>query len=163
MITISDTHFKSDIALADILAVKTKADILKICDKLDLYVSPNLKKDETARRAALEILHHSIRVLSQLCKSELQLLDKFVKAGANQYIVVKQRKTLYKLQKFAMVLTYEDNERNEWHLLMPDCVRESLAASYHAYLQMAEKGVKFPSPKELRMMAFMQHLMDDKE
>ena len=77
MITISDTHFKSDIALADILAVKTKADILKICDKLDLYVSPNLKKDETARRAALEILHHPIRVLSQLCKSELQLLDKF--------------------------------------------------------------------------------------
>ena len=156
MITISDTHFKSDIALADILAVKTKADILKICDKLDLYVSPNLKKDETVRRAALEILHHPIHVLSQLCKSELQLLDKFVKAGANQYIVVKQRKTLYKLQKFAIVLTYEDNERNEWHLLMPDCVRESLATSYHAYLQMAEKGVKFPSPKELRMMAFMQ-------
>lgn len=163
MITIPHTNFKSDIALADILVVKTKVDILKICDKLDLYVSPNLKKDETARRAASEILHRPTHVLSQLCKSELQLLDKFVKTGANRYIVVKQRKTLYKLQKFALVLTYEDYERDEWHLLMPDCVRESLSTCYHAYLQMAEKGVKFPSPKELRMMAFMQHLMNDDE
>ena len=145
------------------LAVKTKTDMLKICKTLDLYVSPNLKKDETARRLASEILHHPINVLSQLCKSELQLLDKIEKAGPNQYIVVKQRKTLYKLQKFALVLTYEDNEKGEWHLLMPDCVRESLATSYPAYLQMAERGVKAPSPKELRMMSFMQRLMGSEE
>lgn len=88
MIIIKNTNFKSCIALADILAVKTKADMLKICDKLDLYVSPNLKKDETARRIASEILRHPIHVLSQLCKSELQLLDKFEKAGANQYILL---------------------------------------------------------------------------
>ena len=163
MVTIGHTNFKSNIALADVLAVKTKADMLKICEKLDLYVSPNLKKDETARRIATEILCHPIHVLSQLCKSELQLLDKFVKAGANQYIVVKQRKTLYKLQKFALVLTYEDFENGEWHLLMPDCVRQSLATSYPAYLQMAEKGVKPPSPKELRMMAALQQLMGSEE
>ena len=163
MVTIKHTNFKSNIALADILAVKTKAYMLEICDKLDLYVSPNLKKDETARRLASEILHNPIHVLSQLCKSELQLLDKFEKAGANQYIVVKQRKTFYKLQKFALVLTYEDDEKNEWHLLMPDCVRESLATSYPAYLQMAERGVKAPSPKQLRMMATLQQLMDDEE
>ena len=163
MVTIGHTNFKSNIALADILAVKTKADMLKICEKLDLYVSPNLKKDETARRIATEILRHPIHVLSQLCKSELQLVDKFVKAGANQYIVVKQRKTLYKLQKFALVLTYEDFENGEWHLLMPDCVRQSLATSYPAYLQMAEKGVKAPSPKELRMMTALQRLMGSEE
>ena len=163
MITIKHTNFKSSIALADILAVKTKVEMLKIGDKLDLYVSPNLKKEETARRLASEILHHPINVLSQLCKSELQLLDKIEKAGPNQYIVVKQRKTLYKLQKFALVLTYEDNEKGEWHLLMPDCVRESLATSYPAYLQMAERGVKSPSPKELRMMSFMQRLMGSEE
>ena len=163
MIIIKHTNFKSSIALADILAVKTKVEMLKISDKLDLYVSPNLKKEETARRLASEILHHPINVLSQLCKSELQLLDKIEKAGPNQYIVVKQRKTLYKLQKFALVLTYEDNEKGEWHLLMPDCVRESLATSYPAYLQMAERGVKSPSPKELRMMSFMQRLMGSEE
>lgn len=113
-------------------------------------------------RTSVLIIHH-IHVLSQLCKSGLQLVDKFVKVGANQYIVVKQRKTLYKLQKFALVLTYEDFENGEWHLLMPDCVRQSLATSYTAYLQMAEKGVKPPSPKELRMMAALQQLMGSDE
>lgn len=129
MVTIKHTNFTSDLSLASILSVKTKADMLKICEKLDLYVSPNLKKEETARRIAQEILHHPINILSQLCKADLQLLDKIEKVGLNQYIVVKQRKTLYKLQKFGLVLTYEDNERNEWHLLMPDCVRESLFTS----------------------------------
>ena len=79
--------------------------MLNICDKLDLYVSPNLKKDETARRIAHEILHNPLQVFEQLCKSELQLLDKIEKAGANQYVVVKMRKTPYKLQKFGWVLT----------------------------------------------------------
>ena len=120
MVTISNTNFTSNLSLASILSVKTKADMLKICKKLDLYVSPNLKKDETARRIAQEILHSPLQVLEQLCKSELQLLDKIEKAGQNQYIIVKQRKTLYKLQKFCLVLTYEDHEKGEWHLLMPD-------------------------------------------
>lgn len=73
---------------------------------------------------------------------------------------MKQRKTLYKLQKFGLVLTYEDNEKNEWYLLMPDSVRESLATSYPAYLQMAKKGVKAPSAKDLRMMVVLQRFMD---
>lgn len=161
MITIKHTNFNSNLSLAGILAVLTKAKMLNICDKLGLYVSPNLKKDETARRIAQEILHNPLQVLEQLCKSELQLLDRIEKAGANQYVVVKMRKTLYKLQKFGLVLTYEDFEKGEWHLLMPDCVRESLAESYPAYLDMAVKGIKPPSAKELRMMATLQRLMGD--
>jgi len=39
----------------------------------------------------------------------------------------------------------------------------SLGTSYPAYLQMAEKGVKAPSPKELRMMAALQRLMGGEE
>lgn len=159
MITISHTQHKSNISLANILAVMTKAEMLGICKKLDLYVSPNLKKEETARRLAIEILYNPINVLSQLSKTELQLVDKFEKAGPNEYIVVKQRKTFYKLQKFGLVLTYKDNDKGVWHLLMPDSVRESLAESYPAYLDMAEKGVKAPSPKELRMMAALQRFM----
>ena len=61
------------------------------------------------------------------------------------------------------MLTYEDHENDEWHLLMPDCVRESLSTSYLAYLQMAEKGVKVPSPKNLRMMAALQQLVGSEE
>lgn len=50
MITIANTTFTSNISLSAILNVKTKVAMLEICKKLDLYVSPNIKKDETARR-----------------------------------------------------------------------------------------------------------------
>lgn len=68
MITIDDKTFTSDITLSSILSVKTKADMMGICKKLDLYVSLNLKKEETARRLAREILNNPISVLETLCK-----------------------------------------------------------------------------------------------
>ena len=152
MITIQDTTFKSDIPLASILSVKTKVELLKIIQKLDLYVSPNLKKDETARRVARELLDNPIAVLSSLCKSELELLDELVKAGPNAYITRKARKTEYKLQKYCLVLTCIDEAKGEWHFLMPDSVRESLATNAGFYLEMAKQGKKGPIPKELRMI-----------
>ena len=81
MITIGDKSFKSNIPLESILAVKTKVDMLKIIQKLDLYVSPNLNKGETARRVARELLGEPIAIISTLCKAELELLDEFIKAG----------------------------------------------------------------------------------
>lgn len=107
MVTINNTDFTSNQSLAAILYVKTKADMLSIIKKLDLYVSPNLKKDETARRVAAELLDNPVAILSSLCKAELELLDEFIKAGPNAYITRKIRKTEYKLQKFCLALTHE--------------------------------------------------------
>lgn len=50
MITIDNTSFTSNQSLTSILSVLTKSKMMDICKKLELYVSPNLKKDETARR-----------------------------------------------------------------------------------------------------------------
>ena len=72
--------------------------------ELDLYVNPNLKKEETARRIAQEILDNPLAVLCSLSKSELQLVDEFVKAGPNQYITKKMRKTQYKYAGAVTVL-----------------------------------------------------------
>ena len=88
-ITIKDKTFSSNISLAGILNCMTKVEMLKICNKLELYVSPNLKKDETARRVAREILDNPDDVLHVLNKQELQLVDEFVKAGPNHYAVRK--------------------------------------------------------------------------
>ena len=101
--------------------------MLKVCDKLDLYVSPNLKKDETARRVAQELLDSPIEILSNLNKQELQIIDEFVKDGAKTYVVRKMRKTQYKLQKLYLVATYCDEANQEWHMLMPDELRDVLA------------------------------------
>ena len=56
MVTIKDKTFTSDISLATILSVQTKVQMLDICKKLDPYVIPNLKKNETARGVAQELL-----------------------------------------------------------------------------------------------------------
>ena len=159
MITIQDTTWTSNLSLAAILGVITKAEMLKISDKLGLWVSPNLKKDETARRIAQEILSTPEEVLHVLNKQELQIIDEIVKAGANHYAVRKARKKPYKLQKFGLVVTYIDEVKGEWRMLMPDAVREAFAPCYRDYLDMAEIGAKLPSKKQLRMMAALSSFM----
>ena len=43
-----------NVSLAQILNSTTKVNMLTVCKKFDLYVSPNLKKDEIARRTPLK-------------------------------------------------------------------------------------------------------------
>ena len=156
MITIPNTKYKSnDIQLAHILNSTTKVNMLKVLKKFDLYASPNLKKDETARRVAAEVLDNPIEILSRLSKTELQIVDEFVKGGDDTYVVRKQRQTFYILQKYFLVVTYCDEAKGEWHMLMPKALRESLATSLSFYLDCAMKGVKAPSAKELRIMSMM--------
>lgn len=91
----------------------------------------------------------------------MQIIDEFVKGGANTYVVRKMRKTQYKLQKLYLVATYCDEEKQEWHMLMPDELREVLAKDYKFYLGLAEKGQKGPTAKQLRMMAAMKRIMGE--
>ena len=162
MIVIPNKNFTADgIRLVQLLNSTTKVNMLKACDKLDLYVSPNLKKNETARRIAQEMLDNSIEILSRLNKQELQIVDEFVKGDANTYVVRKMRKTQYKLQKLYLVATYCDEANQEWHMLMPDELREALSSNYKFYLDLAEKGQKGPTAKQLRMMAAMKRIMGE--
>ena len=92
MIVIPNKNFTADsIRLVQLLNSTTKVNMLKACDKLDLYVSPNLKKDETVRRIAQEMLDNPIEILSRLNKQELRMVDEFVKGDANTYVVRKMR------------------------------------------------------------------------
>lgn len=102
-----------------------------------------------------EILENPLAVLSSLSKTELQLVDEFVKAGPNKYIT---RKTYYKSQKYSLVLTYENFEAGEWKMLMPDCVRESLSTSLPAIISIVEKTGKAPKYRDLRRLAFLNGL-----
>lgn len=62
MITIPNKDFKSsNIMLQQIINSTTKVKMLKVCKKFDLYVSPNLRKDETSRRIALEVMDNPLR------------------------------------------------------------------------------------------------------
>lgn len=68
------------------------------------------------------------------------------------------RKTCYKLQKYSLVLTYEDYEAGEWKMLIPDCVRESLSPSLPAILLIVERIGKAPKYRDLRMLAMLNGL-----
>lgn len=161
MIVIPNKNFTADsIRLVQLLNSTTKVNMLKACDKLDLYVSPNLKKAETARRIAQEMLDNPIVILSRLNKQELQIVDEFVKGDANTYVV---RKTQYKLQQLFLVATYEDKENQEWHMLMPSELTKALTTSLNFYLDMANKGIKAPSAKQLRMMSALGQFLGSKE
>lgn len=95
MITIPNKDFKSsNIMLQQIINSTTKVKMLKVCKKFDLYVSLNLRKDETSRRVALEVLDNPIEILSRLSKTELLILDEFVSGGDDTYVVRKQRRPL---------------------------------------------------------------------
>ena len=112
MITLPNKTYTSDaIHLFQILGSTTKVNMLKVCKKFDLYVSPNLKKDETARRIANEVIDNPIEIISRLSKVELQILDEFVKGDDSTYVVRKERKIPYILQKYFMVVTYCDEEK----------------------------------------------------
>ena len=122
-----------------------------------------MKKNETARRIAQEMLDNPIEILSRLNKQKLQIVDELVKGDANTYVVRKMRKTQYKLQKLYMVVTYEDKENQEWHMLMSSELTKVLSTSLNFYLDMANKGVKAPSAKQLRMMSALGQFLGGKE
>lgn len=155
MVTIPNTDFKSNIPLADVLYCKTKESMLKIANRLDLYVSPNIAKAKMAIRLADAMLSNPIEIVSRLSKTELLLLEEFLVGDKGTYIVKKSRKAQYMLQKWCLILTYEDTASGKWHLLMPDEVYDSLREVAFPYIEMAKAGQKGPSAKELRMRSFM--------
>lgn len=82
MITILNIHFwVNNVSLDQVLKSATKVNMLAVCKGFYFYVSSNLKKGETARRIASEVLHNPIEILSRLRKYELQMVDEFVKGN----------------------------------------------------------------------------------
>lgn len=90
--------------------------------------------------------------MCSLCKAEHQLLEEFITTSANAYVVRKIRNSPYKLQKFSLVLTYEDNVKGEWYMLMPDSVRDSLTDLVPQFMNYINVGQPIPSAKEIRIL-----------
>lgn len=157
--TIKKKDFTSAHRLADVLYVKKKDDLLKIAKRLDFWISPNVSKDKIATRLANAMLSEPIEVVSRLSKTELLILEEILDAGPNAYIEKKMRKTPYMLQKWGLVLTYEDEESDKWHLLMPDEVREALEECARPYIALAKEDKPRPSAKELRMRSVIADLL----
>lgn len=159
MITLGNTDFKSDVRLCDVLNVLTKDEIVSVIRKLDGYISPNLKKADTAIRAAGMILEDPVSVLEELGRDELVLVREFVQAGPNAYVPRRMRRTPYKLQKCALVLTHEDTGAQRWEMLMPDEVREAFAPHIDGVTAWKEKHPRKMTHREKCMDALLECLV----
>ena len=87
------------------------------------------------------------------------LSEELINVGKDTYVEMKLRKSPYMLQKWGLVLTFEDESNGKWHLLMPDEVREALATISTSYITIAKEGKKGPSAKDVRMVSFMADLL----
>lgn len=65
-------------------------------------------------------LHHA----AIKTKADAALLDEFLASGPDQYIIRKAGTKFFKLQSLGLVATYKHIDNNEWHMLMPDDVRQ---------------------------------------
>lgn len=104
-------------------------------------------------RFAEELIKADIEVLCALDRQDLKIVEEFVNGGKNTHVVRKMRTKPYLLQKYCLVLTYCDEENKQWHLLMPDEIRESLAKRLPYFLDLAKRGLKPASPRQIRFAA----------
>ena len=162
MITIDNTDLKSGMKLCDVLNVLTKGEIVSVIRKQDGYISPNLKKADTAIRAAGMMLEDPVPTLEAPGMDGLKLVKEFVQAGPDTYVPRKMRRTPYKLQKYALVLTHEDEGTQRWETLMPDEVREAFAPHIDGVIAWKEKHPRKMTRKEKCMAALAEYLAKDK-
>lgn len=153
MITIPNIDYTSDIKMTDALSGVTKLEMFKIVRKLELFVSKDLDGEELVTRFAEELIKADIEILCTLDKQELKIVEEFVKGGKNTHVVRKMRTKPYLLQKYCLVLTYCDEENEQCHLLMPDEMRESLAKRLPYFLDLAKRGLKPASARQIRLAA----------
>ena len=58
-------------------------------------------------------------------------------------------------------LTYCDYKNEKWHLLMPDKVRESLAETLPFFLDLARKGLKPPTARQIRIASALRNVFGE--
>lgn len=153
MKSLSNLNYTSDIKMTDALSGATKSEMFKIVRKLDLFVRQDLDGEELVTRFVEDLIKADIEILCNLDKQELKIVEEFVNGGPNTHVVRKMRTRPYLLQKYCIVLTYCDEETKQWHLLMPDEMRESLAKRLPYFLDLAKRGLKPASARQIRLAA----------
>ena len=115
---------------------------------LALFVRQDLDGEELVTRFAEELIKADIEILCSLDKLELKIVAEFVNGGPDTHVVKKMR-----IKFKSIVLTYCDEETKQWHLLMPDEMRESLAKRLPYFLALAKRGLKPASPRQIHLAA----------
>ncbi len=126
-----DTYYAKDpltgLCLHSILLRTTKKEMMEIAKTLSLRVSTRLWTIDYAVRLADVMLENPLAILSHLNDTEMEILREIIAAGDGAYTPVPIRENIYKLQELGLTVTYVDENKQLWWLLMPKELRDCLA------------------------------------
>lgn len=159
MLTIKTKTFKTNVSLSSLLSYFTKEELQKFADKIDVYLAHSYRKNKQAAVLAGEIINDPLTTLRLLSKKEIGIVKRIVEAGANTGVKVKKMpKSIYKLQKLYLVISYVD--KDSYLFFMPDELRESFAK------MMSDpdfEALQSMTAKQERMYDMMAWIYDEKK
>ncbi len=124
MITLNYRDFNTDVDYEDILEIDTRDNLLRALKSLDIKGCSKLDKYQLASRMAMAISGEMPLILSKLSDDELDLVKRLVDMGPNSYVEMPIiPDDFYDVQKYYLVFSYEDVERGQYLMMMPDEVR----------------------------------------
>lgn len=134
-VSLPDKTFTSQILLVDILSAFPPEYLERIRSVLGIkperiQYSSGVKSEVRVTPSSLEriMLKNPDRLYRAVIKTKADaaLLDEFLESSPDKYIIRKAGARFFKLQSLGLVATYKHIDNNEWHMLMPDDVRQAL-------------------------------------
>lgn len=137
-VSLPDKTFTSQILLVDILSafppeyleyIRSVLGIKPECIQHSSGVKPEVRVTPSSlERIMLKNPDRLYRAVIKT-KADAALLDEFLESSPDKYIIRKAGARFFKLQSLGLVATYKHIDNNEWHMLMPDDVRQALRSS----------------------------------
>lgn len=125
MIILRRKPFIDDLSLCDTIAIDTKANMLEHCRLINLDIPKSWRKAEIVDAMADFFKTAPLITVSHLPEAEKAILNRLLKLSSDAYVTHPRNDSQYLLlQDLHLVITYETP--TEWHLFMPDCIREIL-------------------------------------
>ena len=125
MIILRRKPFIDDLSLCDTIAIDTKANMLEHCRLINLDIPKSWCKAEIVDAMADFFKTAPLITVSHLPEAEKAILNRLLKLSSDAYVTHPRNDSQYLLlQDLHLVITYETP--TEWHLFMPDCIREIL-------------------------------------
>ena len=115
MITVPRIDYHTSFLLSDLFRLCTKDELQKFADKIDVYLPHSYNKDRQANCLSESIREDPLNTLRLLSKKEMDIVKQIISAGKDRGIKVKKMpKTLYTLQKLALVASFMDDGNNSY-------------------------------------------------
>ncbi len=141
MITLRHPEFGTHVNLEFLLTFDTRANLYDGIKSLKLKGYSKFSKEGLIDEITYWLLHDTKLIIFDWLLEELRLIKRLVDAGPDNYVEVPiPENEYYLIPRCYFVVTYHDEERNTYCLMMPDDVREACSGCIDVPLKIAERN-----------------------